>query len=63
MAAVPRVERDVLAERDRADLGVFGRAFPPLWTHCRISIGTMDQMQRAVKIFDKVLSTAQAQAA
>ncbi len=40
-----------------------GRPFPPLWTHCRISIGTMDEMQRAVKIFDKVLSAAKAQAA
>lgn len=40
-----------------------GRPFPPLWTHCRISIGTMDEMQRAVKIFDTVLSAAKAQAA
>ena len=40
-----------------------GRPFPPLWTHCRISIGTMDEMQRAVKIFDKVLSQAKSQAA
>ncbi len=40
-----------------------GRPFPPLWTHCRISIGTMDEMQRAVKVFDKVLSAAKAQAA
>jgi histidinol-phosphate aminotransferase len=40
-----------------------GRAFPPMWTHCRISIGTMDEMQRAVKVFDKVLSAAKAQAA
>jgi len=40
-----------------------GRPFPPLWTHCRISIGTMDEMQRAVKVFDKVLSAAKSQAA
>jgi histidinol-phosphate aminotransferase len=40
-----------------------GRPFPPLWTHCRISIGTMDEMQRAVKVFDKVLSAAKARAA
>ena len=40
-----------------------GRPFPPLWTHCRISVGTMDEMQRAVKVFDKVLSAAKSQAA
>jgi histidinol-phosphate aminotransferase len=40
-----------------------GRPFPPLWTHCRISIGTMDEMQRAVQVFDKVLSAAKEQAA
>ncbi len=40
-----------------------GRPFPPLWTHCRISIGTMDEMQKAVKVFDKVLSAAKSQAA
>jgi len=40
-----------------------GRPFPPLWTHCRISIGTMDEMQRAVQVFDKVLTAAKAQAA
>lgn len=40
-----------------------GRPFPPYWTHCRISVGTMDEMQRAVQAFDKVLSQAKAQAA
>jgi histidinol-phosphate aminotransferase len=40
-----------------------GRPFPPYWTHCRISIGTMAEMQRAVQVFDKVLSAAKAQAA
>ena len=40
-----------------------GRPFPPLWTHCRISIGTMDEMKRAVKAFDKVFAAAKAQAA
>lgn len=40
-----------------------GRAFPPYWTHCRISIGTMDEMKRAVQVFDKVLSQEKAQAA
>jgi histidinol-phosphate aminotransferase len=40
-----------------------GRPFPPYWTHCRISIGTMDEMQRAVQVFDEVLSAAKAKAA
>jgi histidinol-phosphate aminotransferase len=40
-----------------------GRPFPPYWTHCRISIGTMDEMQRAVQVFDKVLAEGKAKAA
>jgi histidinol-phosphate aminotransferase len=47
----------------RAEGVLVGRPFPPLWTHCRISIGTMDEMQRAVQVFDKVLSAAKEQAA
>ncbi|HJQ21948.1 MAG TPA: aminotransferase class I/II-fold pyridoxal phosphate-dependent enzyme [Gemmatimonadaceae bacterium] len=35
-----------------------GRAFPPLTTHARISIGTMDEMKRAVDVFRQVLSGA-----
>jgi histidinol-phosphate/aromatic aminotransferase/cobyric acid decarboxylase-like protein len=32
------------------------RDFPPFEkTHCRISFGTMDEMQRAVKVFGEVL--------
>jgi histidinol-phosphate aminotransferase len=35
-----------------------GRDFPPYEkTHCRISIGTMAEMQRAVEVFRKVLGT------
>jgi histidinol-phosphate aminotransferase len=34
-----------------------GRDFPPMQkTHARISIGTMDEMQRAVEVFEEVLS-------
>jgi histidinol-phosphate aminotransferase len=33
-----------------------GRPFPPLTTHARISMGTMDEMKRAVKVFGKVLA-------
>jgi histidinol-phosphate aminotransferase len=33
-----------------------GRDFPPMeQTHCRISIGTMDEMQRAVEVFKSAL--------
>ncbi|HSF16428.1 MAG TPA: aminotransferase class I/II-fold pyridoxal phosphate-dependent enzyme [Vicinamibacteria bacterium] len=40
-----------------------GRPFPPLWTHCRISIGTMEEMKRAVEVFDRALAASKAQAA
>jgi histidinol-phosphate aminotransferase len=40
-----------------------GRPFPPLTTWARISIGTMDEMQRAVRIFDQVLPELKANAA
>ena len=34
-----------------------GRDFPPYEkTHCRISVGTLDEMQRAVKVFEKALA-------
>lgn len=32
-----------------------GRPFPPLWTHARISLGTMEEMKRATKVFAEVL--------
>lgn len=35
-----------------------GRPFPPLKTHARISIGTMDEMRAAVEIFGRVLKSA-----
>jgi histidinol-phosphate/aromatic aminotransferase/cobyric acid decarboxylase-like protein len=36
-----------------------GRDFPPLEkTHARISIGTMDEMKRAVEVFAEVLGTS-----
>ncbi len=35
------------------------RDFPPFEkTHCRISLGTMEEMQKALKVFDEVLGTA-----
>jgi histidinol-phosphate aminotransferase len=39
-----------------------GRDFPPYATHCRITVGTMAEMQQAVKVFEQVLA-ASAQAA
>jgi histidinol-phosphate aminotransferase len=43
-----------------AQLGVMvGRDFPPYEkTHCRISLGTMAEMQNAVGVFKKVLGSA-----
>lgn len=35
-----------------------GRPFPPLVRHARISIGTMDEMTRAVAVFRRVLAPA-----
>ena len=35
-----------------------GRPFPPLTTHARVSIGTMDEMKRATEVFRQVLSGA-----
>jgi histidinol-phosphate aminotransferase len=35
-----------------------GRPFPPLRTHARVSVGTMNEMQRAADVFRQVLSTA-----
>jgi histidinol-phosphate aminotransferase len=35
-----------------------GRPFPPLTTIARISIGTMDEMKKAVDVFRQVLSGA-----
>ena len=41
-----------------ADRGVaIGRPFPPLTTHARISMGTMEEMRQATRVFDEVLST------
>ena len=41
-----------------------GRDFPPYEkTHCRISIGTMDEMKRAVDVFKKVLGNSTSTAA
>ena len=43
----------------RAEGILVGRDFPPYEaTHCRISMGTMEEMQRAVTVFKKVLGAS-----
>ena len=54
------IKRPAAGFRDacRASGVLVGRDFPPYEkTHCRISIGTMAEMQRAVEVFKKVLGT------
>lgn len=48
----------------RAKGVVVARDFPPFEkTHCRIAFGTMEEMQKAVKVFDEVLKKPAAAAA
>ena len=54
------LKRPVAGFRDacKASGVLVGRDFPPYEkTHCRISIGTMEEMQRAVTVFKRVLSS------
>jgi histidinol-phosphate aminotransferase len=37
---------------------LIGRPFPPLMTHARISIGTMEEMSRAVDVFRAILTAS-----
>jgi histidinol-phosphate aminotransferase len=53
------IKRPAAGFRDacRAAGVLVGRDFPPYEkTHCRISLGTMDEMQKAVEVFKKVLA-------
>ena len=54
------LRRDAQPFRDacKRDGVLVGRPFPPLDTYCRITIGTMDEMQHAVDIFKRALATA-----
>jgi histidinol-phosphate aminotransferase len=55
------IKRPAAGFRDacRAAGVMVGRDFPPFQnTHARISIGTMDEMQRAVAVFKTVLGGA-----
>jgi histidinol-phosphate aminotransferase len=50
-------------EACRAQGFLVARDFPPFEkTHCRISIGTLDEMKKAVAVFDQVLAKAAAAA-
>jgi histidinol-phosphate aminotransferase len=51
------IRRDVKAFQDacREHNVLIGRAFPPLTTYARVSIGTMDEMRQAVEVFKKAL--------
>jgi histidinol-phosphate aminotransferase len=53
------IGRDPAAFRDaaRARGVAVGRPFPPLTTHMRLSIGTMDEMQRALPILTELLTS------
>jgi histidinol-phosphate aminotransferase len=60
------IKRPAAGFRDacRAAGVLVGRDFPPYEkTHCRISIGTMDEMKRAVEVFKKVLGSTTTTAA
>jgi histidinol-phosphate aminotransferase len=54
------IRRDSLDFQYRcAELGVLvGRPFPPLNSHARISVGTMDEMRKATEVFRRVLGRA-----
>jgi histidinol-phosphate aminotransferase len=55
------IKRPAAGFRDacRAQGVLVGRDFPPYEkTHCRVSIGTMDEMKRAVDVFKKVLASS-----
>ncbi|HEU4995028.1 MAG TPA: aminotransferase class I/II-fold pyridoxal phosphate-dependent enzyme [Gemmatimonadaceae bacterium] len=54
------INRDSKAFKDAcAKHGILvGRAFPPLTTHARVSIGTLDEMKKATDVFRQVLSGA-----
>jgi histidinol-phosphate aminotransferase len=54
------IGRDSRAFKDAcAKQGILvGRPFPPLTTQARVSIGTMDEMKKAVDVFRQVLSGA-----
>lgn len=51
------IRRDMRPVRDacRKEGIAVGRPFPPLTTHLRISIGTMDEMQKATDVLKRVL--------
>lgn len=55
MVDIKRDMRPVREAMRREGIAV-GRPFPPLTTHLRITIGTMDEMQKATEVLKKVLA-------
>ena len=53
-----RQDARALAQACRAEGIAIGRPFPPLTGHARISIGTMDEMIRAVPVLTRALTAA-----
>ncbi|HEU4629012.1 MAG TPA: aminotransferase class I/II-fold pyridoxal phosphate-dependent enzyme [Gemmatimonadaceae bacterium] len=53
------IRRDAKAFQDACGTRdvLVGRPFPPLGTHTRISIGTMDEMRAATEVFRRVLAS------
>ena len=53
------IRRDVAEFKESClKLGVaVGRPFPPFSTHVRISMGTLDEMRKALPVFDEVLAS------
>jgi histidinol-phosphate aminotransferase len=55
MADIRRDSKDFQGACEKQGVLV-GRPFPPLTTHARVSIGTMDEMRAAVEVFKRVLA-------
>jgi histidinol-phosphate aminotransferase len=55
MVDVKRDVREFIAAC-RGERIQIGRVFPPLPTHARVSIGTMDEMRQAMEVFERVLA-------
>jgi histidinol-phosphate aminotransferase len=53
------IRRDVAEFKEAClKLGVaVGRPFPPFSTHVRVSMGTLDEMRKALPVFDEVLAS------
>ena len=55
MIDIRRDARDFRAACRKRNV-MIGRAFPPLTSHIRVTMGTMDEMRQAVEVFGQVLA-------